>query len=801
MEAAGSSGPISRPQRRIHLPAARSPAPAAPAPALPPPVFSGQGFSIHLDASGAAILKQPLMLRRLELTGGGAKGAVYPGAIKALQAHGQLEHLRRVGGASAGALVAAMLASGAQPDDLAATVNQLDMLGMMGKKARPAGAPSKPPPGKIGALVRMASNRGTEMPNLTNLLDRKVRESALQRIAASGRADTRADIRRIQARLQARERLDVLEGLERSGALAGEDLPELEALRHRRACYESARDALQRLVGHPGSEEERARLQVELDEAACGNLTLGDIDHLGRDVPGIKGFFCTSTAVVSESGAPRPERQLTVFSSDNPDLRWMEVSHAARLSASLPGIVARGKQSLPHDTTDGSLKIQFEDGGVLMNTAALELIDADAPKDESLVLTLEHPVFSQALGESSGPESGGLWARAVDKVRNSSEAGRLNNASRQFAAERLAQEDLRPKTVMARLKDVPGVGTDYSGTKGTLALEMTPQERTALQDDFFDRIDRHLQSRSADASFRSLDHLLSALDGDRFAQIGSPEHPLAEGPSGFREAFEAAVRMRASLARVTQALESADDAAPADALRHQILDWARTVEAEAEGHPDRLDAWASLLTASPQRTHQRIMDLMRDQPSAGDGPFLRLCRDKGADQTARREGLRVAAQILYPAMGRAGTTPAIRCWARRARRWPPPAGGRMSRPWRSGWTRRCGATACRARTAKACCGRACPFPTRREFPLPPAVQRTLGRRSGSAIQETAAMVRQGACEDACEVVFAVLGFLMERLGGPRCDRFTLPMPGAPHLAAARQGRPARAALPPGREDV
>ncbi|MDA8457012.1 patatin-like phospholipase family protein [Acidovorax sp. GBBC 3334] len=623
-------------------------------------MFSGQGFSIHVDASGAAILKQPLKLHRLELTGGGAKGAVYPGAIKALQAHGQLDHLRQVGGASAGALVAAMLASGAQPDDLAETVNQLDMLGMMGKKARPPDAAPKPPPGKIGALVRMASNRGTEMPNLTNLLDRKVRESALQRIAASGLADTRADIRQIQAKLQARDRLDALESLERSGSLAGGAISELEALRHRQERHEAARAAIQRLIGHPGHDEERARLQAELDETACGDLTLGDLDCLGRDVPGIKGFFCTSTAVVSESGVPRPERQLAVFSSDNPDLRWMEVSHAARLSASLPGIVARGTQSLPHDTTDGSLKIQFEDGGVLMNTAALELIDPDAPKEESLVLTLEHPVFSKALGESSGPGSTGLWAKAVDKVRNSSESGRLNNASRQFAAERLAQEDLRPKTVMARLKDVPGVDNDYSGTKGTLALEMTPQERTMLQDAFFDRIDRHLQSRSADVSFRSLDHLLSALDGDRFAQIGGPEHTMVDGGPGFREAFEATAWMRASLAQAARDLVGADDAAPADALRHQIHGWARSVEAEAEGHPDRLDAWASLLTASPQRAHQRIMDLMRGQPSAGDGPFLRLCRDKDADQTARREGLRVAAQILYPAMGRTGITPAIR---------------------------------------------------------------------------------------------------------------------------------------------
>lgn len=613
-----------------------------------------------MDVSGAAILAQPFMLRRLELTGGGAKGAVYPGAIQALHAHGQLEHLRQIGGASAGALVAAMLASGARPDDLEETVNQLDMLGMMDKKARRPGAVSRPPPGKVGALVRMVSNRGTEMPNLTNLLNRKVRESVLQRIAASELADTRADIRQIQARLQARDRLDALEVLAHGSELSGDALSELNALRHRQERYETARDGLQRLIGQPGQEEERARLEAELDEAACGDLTLGDLDRLGQDVPGIKGFFCTSTAVVSETGAPRPERQLAVFSSDNPDLRWMEVAHAAKLSASLPGIVARGMQSLPHGTTDGSLKLQFEDGGVLMNTAALQLIDPDAAKEENLVLTLEHPVLKKALGESSGEGSGGLWGQVMDKVRNSSEAGRLNNASRQFAAERLAQEDLRPRTVMAQLKGVPGVGPDYSGSKGTLALEMTPQERTTLQNAFFDRIDRHLQTRRADVSFRSLDHLLADLDGDRFAQIGGPKHPVADGQPAFREAVEAAAWMRASLAQAALDLASADDAAPADALRHQIHDWARTVEAKAQGRPDRLDAWAALLTASPQPAHQRIMDLVRGSALPEGSSFLRLCRDQDENQTARRAGLRVAHQIAYPAMARAGVTPAIR---------------------------------------------------------------------------------------------------------------------------------------------
>jgi len=54
----------------------------------------------------------------LVLKGGGAKGSIYPGAIRALEVKGIMPHIKRFAGASAGALVAALLAAGLSADQL-----------------------------------------------------------------------------------------------------------------------------------------------------------------------------------------------------------------------------------------------------------------------------------------------------------------------------------------------------------------------------------------------------------------------------------------------------------------------------------------------------------------------------------------------------------------------------------------------------------------------------------------------------------------------------------------------------------
>ncbi|MFV0422345.1 patatin-like phospholipase family protein [Oleidesulfovibrio sp.] len=62
------------------------------------------------------------MYTNLVFKGGGVKGVAYAGALKVLERHGLLLPVRRVAGASSGAMAAAFLALGASPADMAEIV-------------------------------------------------------------------------------------------------------------------------------------------------------------------------------------------------------------------------------------------------------------------------------------------------------------------------------------------------------------------------------------------------------------------------------------------------------------------------------------------------------------------------------------------------------------------------------------------------------------------------------------------------------------------------------------------------------
>ncbi len=63
--------------------------------------------------------------RNLVMEGGGIRGIAYGGALAELERRGQLRELRRVGGTSAGAIQAALLAVGYAPADIIGIVNEL----------------------------------------------------------------------------------------------------------------------------------------------------------------------------------------------------------------------------------------------------------------------------------------------------------------------------------------------------------------------------------------------------------------------------------------------------------------------------------------------------------------------------------------------------------------------------------------------------------------------------------------------------------------------------------------------------
>jgi len=82
----------------------------------------------------------------LVFKGGGAKGSIYPGAVRALEDAGVMCHIKRFAGASAGALVAALLAAGLSADQLFIELATTDL--------QPLVLDSSTPFGKLAGLVK-----------------------------------------------------------------------------------------------------------------------------------------------------------------------------------------------------------------------------------------------------------------------------------------------------------------------------------------------------------------------------------------------------------------------------------------------------------------------------------------------------------------------------------------------------------------------------------------------------------------------------------------------------------------------
>ncbi|NNA88104.1 patatin-like phospholipase family protein [Pseudomonas gessardii] len=70
-------------------------------------------------------------LTGLVLSGGGAKGAAYPGAISALENKGALDGIKSISGSSAGAITAALLASGMSAGSFKSLSDSMDLISLL----------------------------------------------------------------------------------------------------------------------------------------------------------------------------------------------------------------------------------------------------------------------------------------------------------------------------------------------------------------------------------------------------------------------------------------------------------------------------------------------------------------------------------------------------------------------------------------------------------------------------------------------------------------------------------------------
>lgn len=125
-----------------------------------PEIQSASRIQISRIANKFEVVRRP-PIQQLVFSGGGAKGAAYPGVIKALEERGVLETVNEVSGASIGAVIAAYVASGMSADEIRELSNK-DYKALLG--------------------IRTFNKTNLEATHYETFLREEIRQSVLNRI-------------------------------------------------------------------------------------------------------------------------------------------------------------------------------------------------------------------------------------------------------------------------------------------------------------------------------------------------------------------------------------------------------------------------------------------------------------------------------------------------------------------------------------------------------------------------------------------------------------------------------------------
>lgn len=92
-------------------------------------------LSLHRYSDGRVqVSLSPLPPSHLVLSGGGAKGIAFPGAVQALEDAKKLQGVKVISGSSAGAISATLLASGMDAKAFGALSNNIDLPNLLNSK-------------------------------------------------------------------------------------------------------------------------------------------------------------------------------------------------------------------------------------------------------------------------------------------------------------------------------------------------------------------------------------------------------------------------------------------------------------------------------------------------------------------------------------------------------------------------------------------------------------------------------------------------------------------------------------------
>ncbi|MGH2423073.1 type III secretion system effector protein exou [Pseudomonas sp. C 49-2] len=270
----------------------------------------------------------------LVLSGGGAKGIAFSGVVRALEDTQKLQGIQSISGSSAGAISAALIASGMGAEafdrlsdgiDLPSLLNSTDAVtAWMQEASSTLGKLVGRLPGAVGStsqlLMTLLPRLQSEAFPLEELVRNESRRSILGHIAQTPRETRSAEVMRIADRL-----------------------------------------------------------------SAGSGPTFGDLEVLNRHIPAIKQLNITGTGMF----AGRP--QLVVFNASlTPQ---MDIARAAHISGSLP-LVFKSPVEQGHGFQASAESTAFKDGGLLLNTPAPGGVDRLFPesplaKSESLIVKFE----------------------------------------------------------------------------------------------------------------------------------------------------------------------------------------------------------------------------------------------------------------------------------------------------------------------------------------------------------------------------------------------------------------------------
>lgn len=291
----------------------------------------------------------------LVLSGGGAKGIAFSGVVQALEDAQKLQGIQSVSGSSAGAISAALIASGMGAEafdklsdgiDLPSLLNSKDAVtAWMQDASTTLGKLVGRLPGAVGntsqLLMTLLPRLQTEAFPLEELIRNESRQSILGHIAQTPRETRSGEVMRIADRL-----------------------------------------------------------------SAGGAPTFGDLEVLSRHIPAIKQLNITGAGMFS--GRP----QLVVFNASlTPQ---MDIARAAHISGSLP-LVFKSPVEQGHGFQASAETTAFKDGGLLLNTPAPGVVDRAFPesplaKSESLIVKFESDASDVRA------RSGSFFSHLADRI-------------------------------------------------------------------------------------------------------------------------------------------------------------------------------------------------------------------------------------------------------------------------------------------------------------------------------------------------------------------------------------------------